>query len=463
MVKSFLTSEPPYSRFKRITFPAIQKGNGFYVSKIPVGWTVYVANPVAAKQLLLKSDNFPKSHFGLDAIGEKSTAVQFVGRDNIFLSNGEVWKKQRKIMNPVFHRSMPIKTVASLVPLLFSAIEEANGRIMITPKMKDFTLDALGLTIFDFDFKALQGDPDHWTSIYRLVTRSIFDPISYVCSAMENFLTYTYPTKRKGFNAVVKLNAKFDRLIEKKREELQNGIFSNKPDNEKDLVTLMLEAGMQEDISITNEELRHNMAALFLAGDDSISNALSLCLYHLAKNKRVQQKLREEIINILGNGDMDIVPSLEELKQMKYMNMVIKENLRLNMPVDVLLPRKTAEDIFLAGTFIPKDTIIVIDVGALHRDPRSWKDPDEFVPERFEDDGEQNSHEGLTWIPFGNGTRQCIGMNFSLMEQRLILTMLLRKYEVDLPKNSIHYDHIVYEHPTYICPESLELIFTKRY
>ncbi|KAG1491454.1 hypothetical protein G6F52_013469 [Rhizopus delemar] len=133
------------------------------------------------------------------------------------------------------------------------------------------------------------------------------------------------------------------------------------------------------------------------------------------------------------------------------------------MVLDLLLPRKTAEDIFLAGTFIPKDTNIAVDVGALQRDPRSWKDPDEFVPERFEDDGEQNSHEGLTWIPFGNGTRQCIGMNFSLMEQRLILTMLLRKYEVDLPKNSIHYDHIVYEHPTYICPESLELIFTKRY
>ncbi|KAG1544648.1 hypothetical protein G6F50_013840 [Rhizopus delemar] len=235
MAKSLLTCEPPYSRFKRITFPAIQEGNGFYVSKIPTGWTIYVANPVAAKQLLLKSDNFPKSHFGLDAIGEKSTAVQFVGRDNIFLSNGEVWKKQRKIMNPVFHRSMPIKTVASLVPLLFSAIEEANGRIMITPKMKDFTLDALGLTIFDFDFKALQGDPDHWTSAYRLMMQSLFHPISYVFSALEPLLVYVYPKRRRSANAVAKLNAMFDRLIEKKREELQNGICSNKPDNEKDL------------------------------------------------------------------------------------------------------------------------------------------------------------------------------------------------------------------------------------
>ncbi|EIE85975.1 hypothetical protein RO3G_10685 [Rhizopus delemar RA 99-880] len=441
MAKSLLTCEPPYNRFKRITFPAIQEGNGFYVSKIPTGWTVYVANPVAAKQLLLKSDNFPKSHRRFDTIGEKSTGVQFVGRDNVVLSNGEIWKKQRKIMNPVFHRSMPIKTVASLVPLLFSAIEEAN----------------------DFDFKALQGDPDHWTSTYRLVIQSISDPISNVFSALEPLLVYVYPKRRRSVDAVAKINAKFDQVISKKREELQNGIFSNKPDNEKDLVTLMLEAGMQEDVSITNEELRHNMAVLFLAGHDSTSNTLSFCLYHLAKNKRAQQKLREEIINILGDDDIDIVPSLEELKQMKYMNMVIKENLRINTPLDLLLPRKTAEDTFLADTFIPKDTIIVIDVGALQRDPRSWKDPDEFVPERFEDDGEQNSHEGLTWVPFSNGTRQCIGMNFSLMEQRLTLTMLLRKYEVDLPKDSIHYDHIIYEQPSYVCPESLELIFTKRY
>ncbi|KAG1046568.1 hypothetical protein G6F43_010951 [Rhizopus delemar] len=357
-----------------------------------------------------------------------------MGRDNVILSNGEIWKKQRKIMNPVFHRSMPIKTVASLIQLLFSAIKEANGRIPINPRMKDFTLDALGLTILDFDFKALQGDPDHWTSAYILMIQSLFDPISYVFCALEPLLVYVYPKRRRGANAVAKLNAKFDQVISKKREELQNGICSNKPDNEKDLVTLMLEAGMQEDISITNEELR-----------------------------RAQQKLREEIINILGDDDMDIVPSLEELKQMKYMDMIIKENLRLNMPLDLLLPRKTAEDTFLAGTFIPKDTNIAVDVGALQRDPRSWKDPDEFVPERFEDDGEQNGHEGLTWVPFSNGTRQCIGMNFSLMEQRLILTMLLRKYEVDLPKDSIHYDHIIYEQPSYVCPESLELIFTKRY
>jgi len=86
--------------------------------------------------------------------------------------------------------------------------------------------------------------------------QSISDPISNVFCALECLLVYVYPKRRRSADAVAKLNAKFDRVISKKREELQNGIFSNKPDNEKDLVTLMLEAGMQEDISITNEELR---------------------------------------------------------------------------------------------------------------------------------------------------------------------------------------------------------------
>ena len=82
--------------------------------------------------------------------------------------------------------------------------------------------------------------------------QSISDPISNVFCALERLLVYVYPKRRRSADAVAKLNAKFDRVISKKREELQNGIFSNKPDNEKDLVTLMLE----EDISITNEELR---------------------------------------------------------------------------------------------------------------------------------------------------------------------------------------------------------------
>ncbi|KAG1050371.1 hypothetical protein G6F43_007348 [Rhizopus delemar] len=453
MAKSFLKSEPPYSRLKRITRPAIEEGRGFYVSKVPFGWALYVADPVVAKQILLKSET----------LGKNSPLFKYFGFDNVVLSNGEQWKDQRRIMNPVFHRAMPIKTMARVIPSLFSVIEDADGRIPISLRMKDFTLDVLGLAIFDFDFKALKGDPENWTSTYTQLTEALFDPIINVFASMENLLIYVVPKRRKAAKAVVKLNEKFDQLVSTKRQELQNGRFSNKPDNEKDLLTLMLEAELQGEALETSEQLRHNIAVFFLAGHETTAHSLSFCLYQIAKDKHIQQKLREEIISVLGDNHMDVEPTLEQLKQMKYLNMVIKENLRLNGPLDLLPSRKAAKDTYLKDIFVSADTEVVIDACAIHRDPKNWKNPDDFMPERFGEGGGQEDHEGLTWVPFGNGSRQCLGMNFSLMEQRLVLTMLLRKYEIDVPKDSIHYDRIQYEKPLSIAPNTLELTFTKRY
>jgi cytochrome P450 len=81
-----------------------------------------------------------------------------------------------------------------------------------------------------------------------------------------------------------------------------------------------------------------------------------------------------------------------------------------------------------------------------HHNPAVWKDPEQFRPERFAAGGEneENAKNGLAWAPFGNGARQCIGMNFSLAEQRVVLAMLLRKFTWSLPEDSIHKDHIVF-------------------
>jgi cytochrome P450 len=117
----------------------------------------------------------------------------------------------------------------------------------------------------------------------------------------------------------------------------------------------------------------------------------------------------------------------------------------------------------VGGTFIPKGTSANIDLYAIHHNTNFWKNPDQFIPERFAEGGEQESHEGLTWLPFGNGARQCIGMNFSLAEQRIVLALMVRKYIIDIPKDSIHYDHVVFDSTQTKAPKSLELTFTKRH
>lgn len=462
MAKSHYNREPPHSRFKRLIYPAISKNGGLYVSKIPFDWTVHIASPIAAKHVLMKAESNPKSHDFLDMMGPNSPFVQFLGYDTVGIANGQDWKRQRKVLNPAFHRSMPIKTMASVIPSLFSYIEKNNGTVSISLLMKDFTLDILGLAIFGFEFKALQGDPENWTSTYALVNEGLFDPLLNVMGSFSFLLTLLFPEKRKQMDAVSRLNAKLAQLAEQKRKEVQEGLHADKPENEKDLVTLMLEAE-QANEAIKDEELRHNIAGFFLAGHDTTAHTLSFCLYNLAKNKAVQQKLRQEIINHMGDEPMDVEPTLEQLKEMEYLNLVIKENLRLAGPADNLLPRVAKEDIIIDGTLIPKGTTLNIDIFAIHHDPRYWADADQFIPERFAKGGEQENHEGLTWLPFSNGARQCIGMNFSLTEQRLVLAMLVRKYEISVPENSIHYDHVIIGDASTRAPDSLELSFTKRY
>ncbi|KAG1146795.1 hypothetical protein G6F37_004157 [Rhizopus arrhizus] len=463
MAMSFLSHESQADRFKRIIQPVVSKGNGTYVSKIPISWTVYVASPVIAKHILLKSDMYPKSHDNFKMAGPNSPLLQFMGLGNVVFANGHTWKTQRKLMNPVFHRSMPVKMMSSVLLTLFSVIEKENGTIPIAEAMKNFTLDVLGYTIFDFDFKALNGDPDGWTRTYHLVNEALDDPILNVFPSMGALLLVISPVKRRRMAAIDKLNRKFDEMAQKKRREIQKGSYSNKPDSEKDLLTLMLEAENNGEGLLSDTELRQNLATFFLAGHETTANSLSFAFYYLAQNKHVQQKLREEVISIFGDEPTDVAPTLEQLKQMSYLDLVIKETLRIAGPVDRIVPRVVLEDMVVGGTLIPKGSSVNIDLYAIHHNTNFWKNPDQFIPERFAEGGEQESHEGLTWLPFGNGARQCIGMNFSLAEQRIMLALMVRKYIIDIPKDSIHYDHVVFDCTETKAPKSLELTFTKRH
>ncbi|KAI9256691.1 cytochrome P450 [Sporodiniella umbellata] len=462
MAKSFYNREPPYSRFKRLTLPVMKKNNGFYVSKIPFDWTIHIANSTAARVVLMKSESNPKSHEWLHNLGPNSPFYRLLGDDNVGINNGKDWKRQRKVMNPAFHRTMPIIAMASLLPSLFNMIELHDGAIPIQVFMRDYTLDVLGVTIFGFNFNSMSGGSTEWKKVYTMVSEALADPLFNIMGRFS-FLLRLIPEKRKQLEAVSKLSGLLNRVAEQRRQEVQKGLYIDKPNGEKDLVTLMLEAEQSSGGFLSSIELQHNIAGLFLAGHETTAHTLSFCFYHLAKNKNVQEKLRQEIISILGDGLDDKVPTVEQLKEMKYLNLVLKENLRHNGPADSLIPRITTENIHIENTLIPKDTIVNIDIYAIHHDPEIWENVEQFIPERFEKGGEHDNHEGLTWLPFSTGSRQCIGMNFSLNEQRLVVATMVRRYEISISKDSVHYDHVVMDNAISKMPDSLELNFKRRF
>ncbi|GES99835.1 cytochrome P450 [Rhizophagus clarus] len=228
--------------------------------------------------------------------------------------------------------------------------------------------------------------------------------------------------------------------------------------NSADLLEHMIHAcNDPENPTLTSEELRHNLTIFMLAGHDTTANALTTVLYLLAVHKDAQKKVRDEILRVLGD---DLIPSMEQQKELKYMNMVINENLRLYPPVARLPRRTNSQEIKFRNHIIPEKTQISIFIYGVHHSSKNWNDPEKFIPERFENE----KHDYYAWLGFGGGNRLCLGINFSLIEQRITLCALLRKYEVSLPADSIHKDKLQLENDTSgtMGPFPIPLIFKRR-
>ncbi|KAG0181209.1 cytochrome P450-dit2 [Apophysomyces sp. BC1034] len=405
--------------------------------KFPLQWTVHIANPEAAKTILMKTDKFPK-YLGLfDVLGDSSPFVRFFGYTNLAVVNGDQWKQQRKLIGPVFHRSMPVQLFGSVMPKAFKNIEDKQGTIMVPELMHRLTLDVIGLTAFGFDFCALEDPQSQWLKTYEVVRNGLRSPVPLIIPKFDKYLKYILPGRRRILEATDKLNGLLLAMAEEKRSQLKQDVkLQEKDDHEKDLLTLLLEAENRGEGQATNDQLRD-----------------------------IQRKAREEAISILGDDPVDVFPSIAECKQMKYIDMVIKENLRTSGPASVLGARKAQEDVVVGGLFVPKGTLLSVDVYNIHHNPEVWNNPELFDPERFSEGGEYETHNtsGLTWIPFSQGGRICIAMNFSLAEQRVVMAMLLRKYEWDLPEDSIHKYGIKMDHFQPTAPKSLQISFRKRY
>ncbi|KAF7721363.1 cytochrome P450-dit2 [Apophysomyces ossiformis] len=411
-------------------------------------------------------NKFPKHLDILHTLGTQSPFPRLLGYKNIAVVNGEEWKQQRKLMSPVFHRSMPVQLFGDLMTKVFRNIDGGNGTVAVPGLMKSLALDIVGLSAFGFDFGALDGDKSEWLSTYELIREGFRTPLPWLFPKLDKYVHLFSPKRRKIIEAVDKLNGLLYKMAEQKREELkQNKALQEKEEHEKDLLTLLLEAEKREEGEVTDEFLKSNLAIFFITAQGGMATSLSLCIYHLALHKDIQRKAREEAFTILGDEPVDVFPSIQQCRQMRYIDMIIKENLRVTGSTALLAPRKATEDVMVGDTLIPKGTLISVDVYNTHHSPDIWEDSDEFIPERFAEGGEyeSQSNKGLSWIPFSQGGRICIAVNFSLMQQRVSLAMLLRKYEWDLPEDSMFKDGMKVDYFRAIAPKSLKINFKKRY
>ncbi|KAI9251423.1 cytochrome P450 [Phascolomyces articulosus] len=464
-LNAFIKKVPIAEVADKYTLPAsLQSEHGLYVRFDNNGWSVRINNPAIAKQFLIRTDIFPKASVSTDREG--TLYGKFAVGPNVAFINGSHWKAQRKVMNPAFHRSMPVNLFGKLTLKLFNTIDASIDKPINFPDMTTrWTLDAIGLAAFGFNFNAICERDNTWVQRYNAIMSNSINPLYLVFPFIDRKLLFMLPKRRQLHEELDEFLAMIRKMIADKRHLLKERNEPNIADREKDLLTLMIEAENEGNGVLTDEELQSNLCIFILAGHDTSSNALSYIAYYLAIHPDIQQKVREEAIQVLGDQPIDFIPTLEQSRQFPYLEMVIKETLRICGPAASMVVRTATKDTELGGVFIPKGTRVSVDIFESHRNHRTWKSPLTFDPERFAPGGEAEklSKLGTAFLPFSDYARKCIGMNFSLAEQRVFIPMLLRKYEISLPEDSIHKEKIITNGLIILSPKDLYLNFKRLY
>ncbi|KAF2293251.1 hypothetical protein GH714_040615 [Hevea brasiliensis] len=233
-----------------------------------------------------------------------------------------------------------------------------------------------------------------------------------------------------GFDAKANRTAKeLDKVIDAIIEDhMMNR--DTKEDSNKDFVDILLEIQKENTDSLDTESIKALVLDMFIGGSDTSSTVLEWAMTELIRHPRVMKELQNEVKRI-GDGKTEITE--DDLQEMYYLKLVIKETLRLHTPFPLLAPRESTQDVKIMGYDIAAGTMLLINAWGLARDPKYWSKPEEFWPERFLNNSVDFRGHHLEFIPFGAGRRSCPGIPFAMPIIETMLANLVKKFEWTLP------------------------------
>lgn len=242
---------------------------------------------------------------------------------------------------------------------------------------------------------------------------------------------------RKEIRVLKVLHGFTDRVITSRRNELISGekhedLSENSGiKRKKALLDVLLEATVDGQ-PLSNEDIREEVDTFMFEGHDTTTSGISFCLFNIAMNPEVQKKIVAEIENEIGTDD---VLTLQNLNKLHYLELVIKESLRL-YPSVPYFARKLTEETTINDFTLPKDLNLVISPYLMGRDPNIFPDPLAFNPERFDIETTNEVVNPYAYVPFSAGPRNCIGQKFALYEMKSILCKIVRSFELSVSKEN---------------------------
>lgn len=180
---------------------------------------------------------------------------------------------------------------------------------------------------------------------------------------------------------------------------------------------------------LSDDDIREEVDTFTFAGHDTSASALTFILYNIAKYPDIQKRMYEEIVEVVGPDSIEL--TLHTLNELRYLDLVIKESLRMFPPVP-MIARHATERAEIEGTTIPVGTIVGVDIFEMHRDSDYFEDAETFNPDRFDVVRETGKSNPFTYIPFSAGNRNCIGQKFAQYEIKTAVTKILQAFTLEL-------------------------------
>lgn len=402
------------------------------------GWLDYfmVADPDVVRHVLVdNAKNYVKSRNYL--------GLKIVLGEGLLTSEGDEWRRQRKLAQPAFHRSRLAGFAAQMAGATRAMLERwkatppNDGKPFdIHEEMMRLTFRIVGLTLFSAD---VDGDAKDVGRALDVALRWAND---YAESIVRIPPFIPTPANVRFKRAMKVLDGIVYRLIADRRASPRApGSYGD------DLLAMLMEAKTEDGEAMTDLQLRDEIITMVLAGHETTANLLSWTFSLLAKHPEIERRVREEALRVLGSTRD---PVLEDVKSLEYAKLVIEESLRLYPPAWIF-ERQSLEPDVIGGFPVKPGNIIGIAPYVLHRHPKFWTDPDVFDPERFRPNAPgSESRPRYAYLPFGGGARTCIGNHFAMMEAQILLAMIVRDERIRLdPNHPLRVDPLITLRPKF--------------
>jgi cytochrome P450 len=368
------------------------------------------SHPNLIEQALIKqSDVFVKIYNP-----EKPTGLALILGQGLVTSQGDLWRMQRRLMQPVFQRS----NITALLPQITTAGNNMLQRwrmlgkgaeVNLPDEMTQLTLEVITQTMFSTSvLDKIERIPSSLDTLLRYAAKTITSPLILP-------LYVPTPANQKFKRALGIIDDVIYGIIDQRR---------TKSSQRGDLLDMLLKAGDDNsNEKMTDRQVRDEVITIFSAGHETTANLLSWTLYLLARHPDVLAKLHQELDGMLRGK----IPDAEDFQQLAYTRAVLNESMRLRPPAGILL-RKVNKDTEVDGYFLKAGRPAIFSIFNLHHHPDFWPQPEQFDPERFL----TPQNRRFSYMPFGTGERVCIGSHFALLESQLLLSMIVQHCDLQL-------------------------------